>query len=106
VQEILWIFGNLQLTDVFDILIVALLFFGISFLFRGTQAMSLLRGLLILSLALVFLVGAFDLRALGWLLSNVLTVLVVAIPIVFQPELRRALEQIGRGGMIFKRQLP
>lgn len=68
--------------------------------------MSLLRGLLILSLGLLFLVGALDLRALGWLLSNVLTVLVVAIPIVFQPELRRALEQIGRGGMIFKRQLP
>lgn len=105
-QEILWIFSSLQLTDVLDILIVALLFFGISFLFRGTQAMSLLRGLLILLLGLLFLVGAFDLRALGWLLSNALTVLVVAIPIVFQPEIRRALEQIGRGGLIFKRQLP
>ncbi len=105
-QEIIWIFGSLQLTDVLDILIVALLFFGISFLFRGTQAMSLLRGLLILGLGLLFLVGALQLRALGWLLSNALTVLVVAIPIVFQPELRRALEQIGRGGLVFKRQLP
>ncbi len=105
-QEILWILGSLQPTDVLDILIVALLIFGISFLFRGTQAMSLLRGLLILLLGLVFLVGAFELRALGWILSNALTVLVIAIPIVFQPELRRALEQIGRGGLVFKRQLP
>ncbi|MEO0594954.1 MAG: diadenylate cyclase CdaA [Chloroflexota bacterium] len=47
-----------------------------------------------------------QLQALGWLLTNALTVFAVAIPVIFQPELRRALEQIGRGGQLFNRQAP
>jgi diadenylate cyclase len=50
--------------------------------------------------------GVLRLQALGWLLTNGLTVLAVALPVVFQPELRRALEQIGRGGRLFNRQAP
>lgn len=105
-QEVLWVINNLQFTDVLDIFIVALLFYFASFLFRGTQAMTLLRGMLVLVVGLLLIAGLLQLQALGWLLTNALTVLAVAIPVIFQPELRRALEQIGRGGQLFNRQAP
>ncbi|MEM9951071.1 MAG: diadenylate cyclase CdaA [Chloroflexota bacterium] len=105
-QEFLWVINNLQGSDLLDILIVALLFYIASFLFRGTQAVALLRGLLILTIALFVIAGLLQLEALGWLLTNALTVIAVAIPVIFQPELRRALEQIGRGGQLLNRQAP
>ncbi len=105
-QEVLWVLQNLSLADAIDISIVALLFFALSFFFRGTQAMALFRGLLFLIVGLIIVAGALRLQALSWLLSNALTVLAVAIPVIFQPELRRALEQIGRGGVLFNKQTP
>lgn len=106
VQEVMWVINNLQPTDVLDIVIVALLFFLASFLFRGTQAVALLRGLLFLVVALFLVAGLLQLQALGWLLTNGLTIFAVAIPVIFQPELRRALEQLGRGGQLINRQAP
>lgn len=102
----LWVINNLQFTDVLDITIVALLFFLASFLFRGTQAVALLRGMLVLVLGLALASGLFQLDALRWFLANALTIFAIAIPVIFQPELRRALEQIGRGGQLFNRQAP
>ncbi|MGJ3238383.1 MAG: diadenylate cyclase CdaA [Anaerolineae bacterium] len=105
-QELIWVLTNLQPTDVIDIIIVALLFFLASFLFRGTQAVALLRGMLILLVVLFLIAGVLQLQALSWLLANALTVFAVALPVIFQPELRRALEQIGRGGQLINRQAP
>ena len=105
-EQFLWIISTLRPTDVIDILIVALVFFTASFLFRGTQAVTLLRGMLILVVGLLIIAGLLQLQALSWLLSNALTVFAVAIPVIFQPELRRALEQIGRGGQLFSKQAP
>jgi diadenylate cyclase len=48
----------------------------------------------------------FELQAVGWLLSNALAVLAVAIPVIFQPELRRMLERLGRGTILGTRQTP
>lgn len=81
-------------TDLVDILLVALVFYALFRLFQGTQAVALLRGVLVL--ALVFLLAASRFTAFGWLLRNSLSVILVAIPVVFQPELRRALERLGR----------
>lgn len=105
-QDLIWVLDNLRFIALLDILIVTLLFFFASFLFRGTQAVALLRGVLILVVGLLVVAGLLQLQALGWLLTNALTVLAVAIPVIFQPELRRALEQIGRGGQLFNRQAP
>lgn len=77
-----------------DILLVALVFYGLFRLFQGTQAVSLLRGILVIALVFVFAASRFT--AFGWLLRNSLPVILVAIPVVFQPELRRALERLGR----------
>lgn len=98
-MELLWALETFDLRSVIDILIVAFLFFGASLLFRGTQAVALLRGTLLLIVVLVALSSLFQLQALGWVISNLLTVVAVAIPVIFQPELRRALEQIGRGSI-------
>jgi uncharacterized protein (TIGR00159 family) len=82
-----------------DILIVAAIFFWLLGFIRGTRAVQLLRGLGIV-FALAFLVGLVAserLTMLAWLINNLITpALVVGIPILFQPELRRALETIGR----------
>ena len=104
-QEILWVLSNLTITDLVDIFIVATLFFSASCLFRGTQAVALLRGTLTLVVALALVAALLRLQALSWMLTNAVTVLAVAIPVIFQPELRRALERIGRGEL-FSRQTP
>jgi diadenylate cyclase len=94
--DLLWALENFDLRALIDILIVAALFYGVSLLFRGTQAVALLRGTVALLVGMVALSQIFAFQALGWVLNNLLTVLAVAIPIIFQPELRRALEQLGR----------
>ncbi len=100
-MELLWVLGNVTTRDIIDIALVTILFFATSFLFRGTQAVALLRGTLAVLVLLLGVSGIFQLEALGWLLSNSLTVLAVAIPVIFQPELRRALERLGRGRVLF-----
>jgi diadenylate cyclase len=102
--EILWALENLTPAAVVDILLVALIFFGASFFFRGTQTIALLRGTLIVLVSMILISSMFNLLALGWLLRNLITVLAVAIPVIFQPELRRALEQLGRAGLLINRQ--
>jgi diadenylate cyclase len=86
-------------SSVLDIALVALVFYGLFRLFQGTQAVALLRG--ILFVALVFVVAASRLTAFGWLLRNSLPMILVAIPVIFQPELRRALERLGRTAPAF-----
>ncbi|GAB4520481.1 MAG: diadenylate cyclase CdaA [Anaerolineae bacterium] len=105
-MEILWAIESLTPLALVDILIVTLFFFGLSFFFRGTQAVALLRGTLILYISLAVISSILQLQALSWLLTNILTVLAVAIPVIFQPELRRALERLGRGGSLVTRQAP
>jgi uncharacterized protein (TIGR00159 family) len=86
-----------------DILLVALLFFWLLGVIRGTRAVQLLRGIGIV-LAIVFALSAVEqLETLRWLLRTISPVFFVTIPILFQPELRRALETIGRTGDILNR---
>lgn len=95
--ELCWTFeAQFTFTALLDILIVTAVFFGISLLLRSTQAVPLLRGILIVVLFTALIATAFPLTALRWLLSNVISVAAIAIPVIFQPELRRALERLGR----------
>jgi diadenylate cyclase len=99
--ELCWTFEtNFNATAVLDILIVASLFFGASLLLRGTQALPLLRGFVILLLVLG-ITATLPLVAFRWLLGNAVTASIVAVPVIFQPELRRALERLGRAGWSF-----
>ncbi len=105
-MELQWALDNLTWKALLDILLVGLLFFGASFYFRGTQAIALIRGLLILLVTLLVVSSVFDLQALRWLTQNLLVVMGLAIPVIFQPELRRALERLGRAGTLLNRQAP
>ncbi|GAB4111481.1 MAG: diadenylate cyclase CdaA [Roseiflexaceae bacterium] len=87
-----------------DIIVVALIFFWLLGVIRGTRAVQLLRGVGVL-LALSLIIGTLlPLETLRWLLRNVIQpALFVAIPVLFQPELRRALESLGRTNDLFGR---
>jgi diadenylate cyclase len=103
VSELLWYLQRLSWIDVLDIFLVGLIFFLILYLLRGTRAVPLLRGVIFLTIAITLLSSVIQLRAFSWLAGNVLPALLVAIPVVFQPELRRALERLGRAGALLGR---
>lgn len=103
VNDLLWYLQRLDWIDVLDIFLVAFILFWVLYLVRGTRAVSLLRGVIFLIIVITLLGGFIRLRAFGWLAQNVLPALLVAIPVVFQPELRRALERLGRAGSLFGR---
>jgi diadenylate cyclase len=79
-----------------DILLVTLVFYALLRLFAGTQAVQLLRGLLIIFLIIALLGSFTGLTAFSWLISTSSLAILIALPVIFQPELRRALEKVGR----------
>jgi diadenylate cyclase len=103
VADFLWYLQRLDWIDVLDILLVTFIFFWLLYLLRGTRAVPLLRGVIILIIVVTPLSGLIRLRAFGWLTQKALPALLVAIPVVFQQELRRALERLGRAGALFGR---
>lgn len=84
-----------------DICIVTALFYYIFMLMQGTRAVQLIKGLLIL-VAAVTLSSWLELSTLGWLLSQLWSVIILAVAVIFQPEIRRALEQIGRSRLYLR----
>ena len=96
---------RLEWTSVVDIVLVSLIFYALLTLVQGTQAVQLLRGLMIIVILTVLVTSIFQLTAFNWLIRNSLPALLVAIPVVFQPELRRLLERLGRstGGFLYMR---
>jgi len=103
VADPLWYLQRLDRIDAFDILLVAFIFFWFLYLVRGTRAVPLLRGVIFLIIVVTLLSSLTRLRAFGWLTQRALPALLVAIPVVFQQELRRALERVGRAGTLFGR---
>ncbi len=88
--------ANLSWRNVIDIALVAVIFYQILMWIKGTRAVQLVKGLLVL-LAVSTTSDFFGFQTMSWMLAKVWTMLFVALPVVFQPELRRALEQIGNG---------
>ncbi len=85
-------------SDVIDVIATSVLVYYVLLLIRGTRAVQILIGILVL-VGLLGVATLFHLYLLGTILRLLLVGAAVTIPIVFQPELRRALEQIGRGGL-------
>lgn len=84
--------------DIIDISIVSYIIYKLILLVRGTRAVQLLKGIIVL-VATWALSTWFNLYTLKWLMNQMFTFGVVTILIIFQPELRRALEQLGRGSL-------
>jgi uncharacterized protein (TIGR00159 family) len=91
-------FDQFDATSALDVAIISLIFFWVLMLLRGTTAMTVMRGAFIVLIAALLLGRVFNLRVLNFLISNSFTGLLIALPIIFQPELRRALERVGRTG--------
>lgn len=98
---LLFIFQRANWLSVIDILLVATVVFLILYLLRDTKALVLLRGVLFLIVVISLLSSLRVLPASSWLVSNTLPTLLLAIPVIFAPEIRRMLERIGRTGSIF-----
>ncbi|TAH51860.1 MAG: TIGR00159 family protein [Chloroflexota bacterium] len=88
--------ARLNVSSLVDILLVALVFLGLFYLVRGTRAVTLLRGILLVAFFAVLASTFLNLTAFNWLTRNSIPALLVAIPVIFQPELRRAFERLGR----------
>ena len=100
----LWsIIKTIQFRDIVDILAIALLIFGLFKLIRETRAVQLFKGLLLLFVVYI-LASLFNLVMLSTLLRSFFEASVVIIAVIFQPEIRKALEQVGRTKNIRKYQ--
>ncbi|MEW9122887.1 MAG: diadenylate cyclase CdaA [Thermotaleaceae bacterium] len=100
-RQIMDIFLNIGVRDVVDMSIVAFVFYKLFMLIRETRAEQLIKGLLVLLIA-TKLSEWSRLYVINWILRNTMTLGLIALLIVFQPELRRALEYIGRSKFLTK----
>jgi len=97
-NQLSFLFQRLNWLSVLDLLLVTAIIFGVLMLVRDTQALILLRGVLIIIVFLAIVTSLIDLPAFSWLVNAVLPALLLAIPVIFAPEIRRALEKLGRAG--------
>lgn len=100
IANLTFVFERLNWLSIIDLLLVTAIFYLILSLLRGTQAMVLLRGVLLLIALIGVLTSLEVLPAFSWLVQTTLPALLVAIPVIFAPEIRRALERLGRAGTL------
>jgi diadenylate cyclase len=96
--ELSFLLSRLDWLSIVDILLVTLVIYSLLALVRGTQAVVLLRGIIFLVIIIALLTTFLRLRAFSWLLRSTLPALLISIPVIFAPEIRRALERLGRAG--------
>lgn len=92
---------NIRIRDLIDIIIVAIVFYKLFMLIRETRAEQLIKGIILLLIA-TKISEILQLYTVYWILEKTMTVGVIALLIVFQPELRRALEYLGRSRLFTK----
>jgi len=100
INNLIFTLERLDWLGIVDLTLVTLIFFFILRWLRDTQALVLLRGVFLL-IALISLLTSLEvLPAFSWLMRTTLPALLLAIPVIFAPEIRRALERLGRAGAI------
>lgn len=95
------VFKGFSISSLVDILVVSYIFYKGYSLIKETRAEQLLKGIILIFL-LIPISDLLHLRVLYWILSNTLTISVISIIIIFQPEIRKALEHIGRTSFVDK----
>jgi diadenylate cyclase len=100
VPDLFWILSRLDVIQVIDIAIVALIIYLAFLSIRGTRAVQLLWGIGVVIFVLVTISSFLQLTTLNWLIKNLIPALLISVPVIFQPELRRILERLGRAGGI------
>ena len=102
---VVFLYERLNWLGILDVLLVTAVFLAILLVLRDTKAIVLLRGGLVLIALLGVLTSLEVLPAFSWLVSSTLPALVLAIPVIFAPEIRRALERLGRTSTILNASL-
>ena len=98
INAILFLFQRFNWLSVIDLILVTAIFYALMIMLKDTQATVLLRGVIFIIIVLGLLTSFIDLPAFSWLIRNTLPALLFAIPVIFSPEIRRALERLGRAG--------
>ncbi len=99
-NDIFFLIQRIGWADVLDIVLVTAIFYALLILLRDTEALVLLRGVFFIVVLLGLLTSLVNLPAFSWLISTILPAMVFAIPVIFAPEIRRALERVGRAGNV------
>lgn len=86
---------KIQITDIVEIILLSVLFYHVLLWMKNTRAWVLFKGILVIVIA-AFIASVFNLQTILWLLNKTLSVGIIAVIVVFQPELRKALEQLGK----------
>ena len=94
-NQIVYAVSNIRVFDIVDILVIAFLIYKAICFFRETRAGQLAKGIIVL-IAVYLIAKIFDLAVLRWVLTVVFNSAIVALAVIFQPELRRMLERIGQ----------
>lgn len=98
ISEIIFLIQRFNWLTVIDLLIVSMIFYLILRLFRNTQARTLVRGVIFIIIIVMLLTTLVDLPAFSYLIQSTLPAMLFTIPVIFAPEVRRALEKLGRAG--------
>ena len=94
--DLSFLIQRLTLASIFDIIIVTAIFYVLLKVVREPQGTVLLRGVIFIVILFTLLTSLVNLPAFSWLISTALPALLFAIPVIFAPEIRRALERLGR----------
>lgn len=101
-DEFIFILQRLSLSNFVDLALVTLVIFAGLLFIRNTRAMVLLRGFLLLYFIISLFTVIFELPAFSWLVRNSVPAILVAIPVIFAPEIRRLLERFGRASNLLR----
>jgi len=99
-NDILFLLQRFTWSSALDILLVTIAFSLILWLLKDTEALVLLRGVFFIAIFLILLTSLVNLPAFAWLINTVTPALIFAIPVIFAPEIRRALQRVGLASKI------
>ena len=91
---------KIYLSDIVEVFIIAVIVYYVLIWFKNTRAWVIFRGMVVL-MGLLFVATIFNLSTILWLSNKVLNIAILAIVIIFQPELRKALEDLGNRNIFF-----
>lgn len=97
-NQLLFFFQRLNWLSVLDLALVTLIFYSVLRFLRDSQALVLMRGVFLIIIIVAILTSIIDMPAFSWLTRNAIPALLLAVPVIFAPEIRRGLEQLGRAG--------
>ena len=101
VTEYTYLPKTISPTDVIEIVIIAFLFYYMLVWIKDTRAWTLLKGILVI-LLFVLVAALLQMNTILWIAKNVFSVAIIAIAVIFQPEMRKALEDLGRKNFVFR----